>query len=168
MKTTKKDFWRMCPKEDAKRPITLFPNQKDIESAIPGDSEHCIYAQCIRRVLSDVNRRVRIWRTIALIEFRRKSGPFLRRYMVSKNGRKALELFDKGIGTPQPCTLLPPPKTKTLASRKLETRSEEAKERKRELAQLRRKQKKEGTYVPINDYREHMIELGIRDGTGHC
>ena len=155
-------FWKNAEYVDATEPLKIFPHKVDLEKAVPGDPEHFVYAECLRRVLPGA-RRVRIWRNVALVE--RKG--IVYRYIISHQGRRALTNFDRGVGEAQPCTLLPP-----TASTRLDAKIQRERKlspQQRELRRIRAEQiyaaKKAGAYKPA--FTRKPIEIGMRSGTGH-
>jgi hypothetical protein len=163
-------FWKNVEIVDATQCMIIHPQKHDVDIATPGDPEHCIYAECIRRV--DPNaRRIRIWRTVALVETKGKRGqPLVLRYVISSKGQKALKDFDRGMGKPAPCMLLPPTESTNLERkrRRNERRAVQNKEAKKRLQIQRREEMQAGTYKPTYTRKPQQIEMGIRNGSGHA
>src|SRR5215469_3175462 len=143
-------FWKNVPVFDATMMICLFPQKPDVEDATPGDPENCAYARCIKRVWPHA-RRVRIWRNVALVETTNNRGETIaERYIISSKGKRALKNLDLGVGTPQPCSLLPPTPSTTLEGMREKSRRTWPKRaaRKIELTKQRRKEQQQGIYNP--------------------
>lgn len=162
------EFWQNVPVQDAVEPLVLFPKMLDLQTATPGDPENCVYAKCVKRVIPKA-RRVRIWRSVALVESRNSAGETIAlRYSISKNGQKVLKNFDQGVGELKPCSLLVPSRCRTLSFGR--ARDKQRRENNRERIAKRGKEislaKTAGTHKP-NRQIKSQADLFIRNGSGH-
>jgi hypothetical protein len=153
------DFWHNVKIVDATELLVLFPQKCDIENAVPGDPEQCMYARCAKRTRKV--HRAKFYRNIALIEDKDEEGQTIaRRYTIGHRAKRALTLFDQGAGTIVACTLLPPSPSWRLDEKKkaAQGRTPEAVAR----ARLEYRTKKAAGHIPV----KRSFDPFARSGSG--
>jgi hypothetical protein len=99
---------------DAPQPLLVRPNQEDIDGAIRGDPENCIYARALRRMLGV--HHVFIYQETAYVEVLDEEGNhFLNRYKLGTKAQNYVNKFDNGGKMwPSGFYLNPPPPSQLL------------------------------------------------------
>jgi hypothetical protein len=91
----KQRFFQGIPVREARGDILVKPTKGDIDKAIPHDPENCVYAVCVKRMLS--TQHAYVYTNVAYIETQDEKGDaIMERYMVRNSAKHWMQRYDKG------------------------------------------------------------------------
>lgn len=118
------------PVVDAKAPLRIFPNKRDISKAKPKNPAHCVFAESCRRMYGAT--KIMFLRTTAFIDLPDRNGKRkVNRFVLQKDVRQQIAKFDRTRkADPGGYELSPPSPGMTLDAKLSYTRRRMAKIRK--------------------------------------
>lgn len=124
-------FFAGMPVVDAKHDLNIYPLQCDIDAAVPGDPENCVFARSLQRTMQA--EAVVFWKTVAIVSMPDRNGKMRAvRFRLSPQMRAAIVAFDKtGEASVEDFILKAPSPGQTL----VHLRKQKVKERQRAAEQ---------------------------------